>query len=79
MVRQKPIINQNTKLSRQIDESFSNKTLSPDWEWNYQPRASKWSLNARKGHLRLHAFQPINPEDTTDILMRGAIPLRNAV
>jgi beta-xylosidase len=66
----KPIINQNTKLSRQIDESFSNKTLSPDWEWNYQPRASKWSLNARKGHLRLHAFQPINPKDTTDILMR---------
>jgi hypothetical protein len=28
-------------------------------------------LNARKGHLRLHAFQPINPKDTTDILMRA--------
>jgi hypothetical protein len=44
-----------------------------------QPRASKWSLNARKGHLRLHAFQPINPKDTTDILMRAGNTITNAV
>lgn len=67
----KPIIHQTTKLVRQTEESFSEKILSPDWEWNYQPRASKWSLSARKGHLRLYAFQPINPQDTVDILLRA--------
>jgi beta-xylosidase len=66
----KPII---TKIQNYQDKQMSlfPKTLSPDWEWNYQPRASKWSLSARKGHLRLYAFQPINPQDTIDILLRA--------
>ncbi|MGX7686079.1 glycoside hydrolase family 43 protein [Flectobacillus roseus] len=67
----KPIIRKEHKLANQIYDSFSGTTLSPDWEWNYQPRVSKWSLKERKGYLRLHAFQPINPKDTTDILMRA--------
>jgi beta-xylosidase len=35
---------------------FDAGTLAPVWEWNYQPRADKWSLSARSGYLRLHAF-----------------------
>lgn len=37
-------------------DNFSSRALAPVWEWNYQPRADKWSLSARPGFLRLHAF-----------------------
>jgi beta-xylosidase len=37
-------------------DDFAAATLSPVWEWNYQPRTDKWSLSARPGYLRLHAF-----------------------
>lgn len=33
--------------------------LPPQWQWNYQPRADKFSLTERPGWLRLHAFQPL--------------------
>ena len=47
----------------QSDDDFSSPTLAPQWEWNYQPRADKWSLTERPGWLRLHAFQPLRPGD----------------
>lgn len=37
-------------------DDFDAGAVSPVWEWNYQPRAAKWSLDARAGFLRLHAF-----------------------
>ena len=40
----------------QGSDDFAGKQLAPVWEWNYQPRAGKWSLAARPGFLRLHAF-----------------------
>ena len=40
----------------QASDEFTAKTLKPQWEWNYQPRAEKWSLTERPGFLRLHAF-----------------------
>ncbi len=40
-------------------DEFSASTLPPQWEWNYQPRADKWSLTERPGWLRLHAFRPL--------------------
>ena len=33
------------------------------WEWNYQPRADKWSLAERPGFLRLHAFKPLQRDN----------------
>jgi hypothetical protein len=33
------------------------------WEWNYQPRADKWSLTERPGFLRLHAFKPLERDN----------------
>lgn len=42
-------------------DEFENTTLHPNWEWNHQPRAGKWSLRERKGWLRLHAFKPLQP------------------
>ena len=47
----------------QSDDEFSTPTLMPQWEWNYQPRAEKWSLTERPGWLRLHAFKPLQPGD----------------
>ena len=40
----------------QGSDDFNTGVLSPVWEWNYQPRAGKWSLAERPGFLRLHAF-----------------------
>jgi beta-xylosidase len=47
----------------QTDDEFDEQTLPPQWEWNYQPRANKWSLTERPGFLRLHAFKPVRPGD----------------
>jgi beta-xylosidase len=47
----------------QSDDDFSNPKLGVQWEWNYQPRADKWSLTERPGWLRLHAWQPLKPDD----------------
>ncbi|MBC8096228.1 MAG: beta-xylosidase, partial [Akkermansiaceae bacterium] len=43
----------------QSSEEFDSAALGPQWEWNYQPRANKWSLTERPGWLRLHAFKPL--------------------
>jgi beta-xylosidase len=40
----------------QTSDDFAAATLSPPWEWNYQPRPDKWSLTERRGFLRLRAF-----------------------
>jgi len=44
-------------------DDFRETALPPEWEWNYQPRAEKWSLSERRGYLRLHAFPPLRPGD----------------
>jgi hypothetical protein len=43
----------------QTSDGFSSAELQPQWEWNHQPRAGKWSLTERPGFLRLHAFPPL--------------------
>jgi beta-xylosidase len=42
---------------------FSEPVLGPQWEWNHQPRADKWSLTERPGFLRLKAFKPLQPDN----------------
>jgi len=46
---------------KQTDEEFHGPQFGVQWEWNYQPRAEKWSLTERPGFLRLHAFRPLEP------------------
>ena len=58
----KPVQGQPHTLPQGSDE-FARRTLGPDWEWNYQPRADKWSLSERPGHLRLHAFRGLNGDN----------------
>jgi beta-xylosidase len=50
-------------LTMQTDDQFDGSNLSPQWEWNHQPRADKWSLSERRGFIRLHAFKPLKPDD----------------
>lgn len=45
------------------DDDFTTTTLRPVWEWNFQPRASHWSLSERPVHLRLRASRPLKPGD----------------
>ena len=42
----------------QSDE-FESETLGPQWQWNYQPRDTHFSLTERPGWLRLRAFRPV--------------------
>lgn len=65
-------IKSGPKLSIATSDDFRSRQLKPQWEWNYQPRADKWSLTSRPGWLRLNAFQPIRPEDEHNILLRAA-------
>jgi beta-xylosidase len=46
-------------VAPQTDDDFNGPKLGVQWEWNYQPRADKWSLTERPGFLRLHAFKPL--------------------
>lgn len=50
------------KFTPQTSDDFSAGTLGVQWEWNYQPRADKWSLTERPGFMRLHAFRPLRPD-----------------
>lgn len=53
------------------DDDFNAHVLQQQWEWNYQPRAGKWSLTEHKGFLRLHAFMPVNQAGSNILLKAG--------
>jgi len=58
----KPVI--DTPITTpQTDDMFDGPKLGVQWEWNYQPRADKWSLTERPGFLRLHAFKPLERDN----------------
>lgn len=50
-------------VTPQTDDEFNGPKLGVQWEWNYQPRAEKWSLTERPGFLRLHAFKPLERDN----------------
>lgn len=51
----------------QTDDDFKGRNLGPQWEWNYQPRDSHWSLKERPGYLRLRSFKPLRPNDLSAV------------
>lgn len=56
-------IKEDYKNTIQTSDEFNFPTIDVQWEWNYQPRADKWSLTERQGYLRLYAFLPVRYED----------------
>jgi beta-xylosidase len=63
-------------LFPQGSEEFTSASLAPQWEWNYQPRADKWSLTERPGFLRLYAFRGL---DGNNLLKIGNILTQRSV
>ena len=51
------------KLSIARSDDFDNTVLSPQWQWNYQPRTEMYSLTERPGWMRLYAFCPLEPNN----------------
>ncbi|WP_207632754.1 glycoside hydrolase family 43 protein [Foetidibacter luteolus] len=64
-------INTKRKLSIETNDEFNTAKLNVQWEWNYQPRADKWSLTERKGHLRLYAFKPLDDGNKVPQILRA--------
>ncbi len=58
----KPVANTLIIIPQSSDD-FESLALPAQWEWNYQPRDEKWSLEERPGWLRLHAFVPLEPDN----------------
>jgi beta-xylosidase len=56
-------VKKTIKTIPQTDDEFEETKLQPQWEWNYQPRADKWSLTQWPGWLTLHAFKPLEPDN----------------
>lgn len=50
-------------MTMQTSDDFSGGSLSPQWEWNHQPRTDKWELDKQRGCLRLHAFSQLREGD----------------
>jgi beta-xylosidase len=63
MIWSAPLPLPSSPVSSPEKSDFAAGVLGPQWEWNYQPRAGKWSLTERRGFLRLHAFVPLKPSD----------------
>jgi len=71
----KPVANTRI-VTPQTSDEFNGSKLGVQWEWNYQPRADKWSLTERPGFLRLHAFKPLerdNPKKIGNILTQRVL------
>ena len=60
----------------QTSDEFDGRGLAPQWEWNHQPRADRWSLAARPGFLRLHAFRAL---DGDNLLKVGNVVTQRSV
>ncbi|MDP9151207.1 MAG: family 43 glycosylhydrolase, partial [Myxococcota bacterium] len=66
----------------QTEDDFSGPTLSPQWEWLFQPRAAMWSLSERPGYLRLRAFKSLqagNLHKTGNVLTQRPLRFANNV
>lgn len=66
----------STRQFPQGGDDFDAAALAPVWEWNYQPRADKWSLSARRGFLRLHGFPGL---DGANLLKVGNVLTQRVV
>jgi beta-xylosidase len=64
-------ISYNKKLFIQTSDEFNSSKLNVQWEWNYQPRADKWSLTEHNGFLRLYAFTPLHSGNEKTVILRA--------
>ncbi|MBP3714070.1 MAG: glycoside hydrolase 43 family protein [Phocaeicola sp.] len=58
-----PVVLDGTRFNIQRSDEFVDDEIDHQWQWNYQPRAKYFSLQHRKGWLRLKAFKPLKDDD----------------
>ena len=51
------------RLTIARSDDFDHAVLSPQWQWNYQPRSEMFSLTERPGWMRMYAFRPLEPNN----------------
>jgi beta-xylosidase len=64
---------QSIKVPYVRNDDFSASTLQPIWQWNHVPVDDAWSLQERKGHLRLHALPATSLWDARNTLTQRSI------
>jgi len=67
----KMLLPSNKSCFIQTNDEFNQPAPAVQWEWNYQPRADKWSLAERPGFLRLKAFKPITTSNRGILFRAG--------
>lgn len=60
MVWQAPMPGPSVNLRMSRSDEFNDASLAPQWQWNYQPRDTHFSLTERPGWLRLRAFRSLD-------------------
>lgn len=55
------------------DDDFSGPSLQPIWQWNHVPVQDAWSLEERRGYLRLHALPATSLWDARNTLTQRSI------
>ena len=50
------------------DDDFTKPVLGLQWNWRFNPKASRWSLTERPGYLRLKACAPAVAESAAESL-----------
>jgi beta-xylosidase len=58
-------------------DSFSGPALGRVWQWNHVPDDSRWSLDERRGFLRLHTLPAADLFDARNSLTQRAIGPRS--
>ena len=61
-------------VSPQTSDEFDGKQLGVQWEWNHNPVSTHWSLNERRGFLRLKALPAanfVNARNTVTQVLHG--------
>ncbi len=59
-------------------DRFDGPAFSNVWQWNHVPVDSMWSLNERRGYLRLHALPATGLLDARNTLTQRAIGPRSS-
>lgn len=66
---QKPAVGKTGKVkSPATSDEFNSRTLGLQWQWNHNPDNTKWTLEERKGYMRLKASTARNLKEARNTL-----------
>lgn len=77
-VKPKTTAPESIKVPYLRNDDFSGPSLQPIWQWNHVPADDAWSLDERKGHLRLHSLPATSLWDARNTLTQRSIGPRSS-